>query len=227
MFLASRNRCKWRRAACTCFFMCVCVVRPCHLVPSRHVFPHYRLFRGTYYARATLPQNTTPSTRATGPEAGLHAAVLRPDAGWCGPFAVPGHTARLHSPLHCVSLILISFSTDNQRAGKKCFDKCVTKPSSSLSSSEEVRHLSAGGRRDCPRGLPSLCFLCAMYRGHCLTLKHRPLSSSLFHPRLLNPLPMPAHPTPQACLAKCMDRFMEAVNVVSRAYVGKLQQQGH
>jgi import inner membrane translocase subunit TIM13 len=29
----------------------------------------------------------------------------------------------------------------------------------------------------------------------------------------------------QACLSKCMDRYMEAWNVVSRAYVARLQRE--
>jgi import inner membrane translocase subunit TIM13 len=64
-----------------------------------------------------------------------------------------------------------------------CFDKCVPKPGTSLSSSEQVSYQAF------------------------------PISTCMFTLAIV-----------QACIGKCADRFVEAMSMVSRTYIAKLQQ---
>lgn len=81
---------------------------------------------------------------------------------------------------------------------EKCFKKCVTKPGTSLDSSEQVHDFN-GVKPNLQNFRTRKCWHAAnMY-----------IISLLL----------------QKCVAMCMDRYMDAFNVVSKAYSDRLQRE--
>ncbi len=133
------------------------------------------------------------------PDSNLYIMILHGDErsqcaqggghGFCAQRACPRECARTHQrscetffihTSHVCSFDRRSYNRSLQKTNDKCFAKCVTKPSTSLSGSEEVRHSSP----DPFRHVPLIIFF----------------SFASFVSR----------PPAQTCLSRCFDRYMEA-----------------